>query len=444
MMFAGPAIPIAALAIPLMAYLPTLYATRVGLSLGAVGAIFLLVRLIDIALDPIIGAIMDQGHTRFGRFRPWLVAGMAPLTLSVWMLFNPPAASGAGYLLTWLSVAYVAYSVCYLAHLSWGAALSSDYAARSRIFGWWQAGMLVGSIVVLATPIVAEGALHLSHDAGIKAMGWLIAGLLPMTVGLAVLGVSEPSESLKQDIARPKDYLALMLRPTVARLLAADLIIGTAIGMNSSLFFFYFGFVKHTPLLEITVLLFLNLCGSLCGTPLWSWLTGRIGKHRAAAWAFFFYALSLLVIAWMPLGISMARVVLFLAGLTLSAGPLLLRSMMADAGDEERLLTGQDRTGLISALFSGTNKLGLALAPGVTFLTLGWAGFRADGANTAMALNTLQALYIFAPAVLGVGTAALIWGHRLTAERHAWILAELDRSAIETAERPESQSALHA
>ena len=388
-LFASPAVPIAALAIPLMAYLPTLYATRAGLSLGTVGAIFLLVRLIDIALDPIIGAIMDRGHTRFGRFRPWLVVGMVPLTLSVWMLFNPPQNAGAAYLTAWLSLAYVAYSICYLAHLSWGAALSSNYDARSRIFGWWQAGTLVGSIVVLATPILAEGAFHRSHEAGIQAMGWLVAGLLPVTVGLAVLAVAEPTGAPRQPLARPLDYLKLMLRPTVARLLTADLMIGTAIGMNSSLFFFYFGFVKATPLLEVTVLLFLNLCGSLCGTPLWSWLTGRIGKHRAAAWAFFFYAISLLVIAWMPLGLVMARIVLFLAGLTLSAGPLLLRSMMADAGDEERLLSGQDRTGLISALFSGTNKLGLALAPGLTFLTLGMAGFQAGGHNTPLALGAL-------------------------------------------------------
>ncbi|MFT4254897.1 MAG: MFS transporter, partial [Caulobacter sp.] len=328
---------------------------------------------------------------------------------------------------TWLSVAYVAYSVCYLAHLSWGAALSSDYHARSRIFGWWQAGTLLGSIVVLATPILAEGALHRSHEVGVQAMGWLVAGLLPVTVSLAVLGVAEPAGAARQALARPIDYLKLMARPTIARLLVADLMIGTAIGMNSSLFFFYFGFIKQTPLLEVTVLLFLNLCGSLCGTPLWSWLTGRIGKHRAAAWAFFFYAVSLLVIAWTPLGVAMARIVLFLAGLTLSAGPLLLRSMMADAGDEERLLTGQDRTGLISALFSGTNKLGLALAPGITFLGLGLAGFQAGGANSAKALGALQGLYVFAPAALGFVTAWLIRGHALTAERHAQILKELEQ-----------------
>jgi GPH family glycoside/pentoside/hexuronide:cation symporter len=38
-----------------------------------VGAAFLIVRLIDIMLDPFMGGMMDRTRTRWGRFRPWLV-----------------------------------------------------------------------------------------------------------------------------------------------------------------------------------------------------------------------------------------------------------------------------------------------------------------------------------------------------------------------------------
>nr|WP_277754326.1 MFS transporter [Sphingomonas glacialis] len=325
----------------------------------------------------------------------------------------------------WLAVCYGAYSACYLAHLSWGATLSSDYAGRSRIFAWWQAGVLVGMIAVLATPVIVEGALHYDHQTRVAAMPWLVAALLPLRVLIAVSTVREPIGDRPHVPPRWIDYLRLMLQPTIARLLIADLVIGTAMGMNSALFFFYFGMVKHVPLLDITILLFLNLCGSLCCTPIWNYLTGRIGKHRAAAVAFILNAVSLLVIAVMPADRVIGGIVLFLVGLTLSAGPLLLRSMMADAGDEEYLRSGYDRTGLISALFAGTNKLGLALAPGITFLGLGFTHFDPVGRNGSAALATLTAFYIGVPATLGVITAALIVGHRLTAARHAAICAEL-------------------
>jgi GPH family glycoside/pentoside/hexuronide:cation symporter len=66
--------------------------------------------------------------------------------------------------------------------------------------------------------------------------------------------------------------------------------------------------------------------------------------------------------------------ILVLAGLPYSAAPLLVRSMMADIGDEERLASGVDRTGLLYAIVNGTVKLGYALAIGV-FLLLSWLGF---------------------------------------------------------------------
>ena len=43
-------------------------------------------------------------------------------------------------------------------------------------------------------------------------------------------------------------------------------------------------------------------------------------------------------------------IVLVLAGLPYSAAPVLVRSMMADIGDEERLESGVDKTGLLYAI----------------------------------------------------------------------------------------------
>lgn len=427
--YAFPAVPISAIGIPLVAYLPAYYATEAGLSLSVVGTIFLIVRLADIGLDPLIGAAMDRNRTRWGRFRPWLVAGAPPMAVAAVMLFSPLGTPSITYLTLWLAVAYGAYSVCYLSHLSWGMSLSTDYNERSRIFAFWQGAALLGSISVLGTPIIVEGWLKQSHAAGIAAMGFLIAGLLLVSVVTAVVSMREPPAASDKRTARISDYLRLMVRPTIARLLITDLLIGLAMGMNSALFFFYFGFFKGFAQLDIVVLLFLNLCGSLCGTPIWTYLTDKIGKHLAASYAFFFYALSLILIQFTPANMSLMCFILFLAGLTLSAGPLLLRSMMADAGDEELLRSGQDQTGVLSALFSGTNKIGLALAPGLTFLILGLFNFSTTEQSSDSALGALQALYILVPVVLGVGVAFIIRGHPLTAETHANVMLLIKQSA---------------
>jgi len=435
--FASPSIALAAMGLPLVIYLPTFYSTVVGLPLAAVGLAFLVVRLLDIGLDPILGALMDHTRSRWGRFRPWLALGAPILTISAGALFIPPEGASFAYLVAALLATYLGYSICYLAQLSWGAALSADYNTRSKIFAWWQGANLSGVILVLAIPALLPAARN-DPTFAVHAMAGFILATLPLGALLALALVREPPPPPASGRPRVglKAYVRLLLKPTIRRLLATDLLIGAAVGMNGALFFFYFLTVKQFAMADVTLLLFSNMIGSLCGTPIWGWLTSRIGKHRAAAVAFVGYAVSLAVIDIMPAGVvALGALILFLAGLTLSAGPFLLRSMMADAGDEDRLEDGVDRTGLLSALFSGTNKLGSALAPGVTFIALQAFGFEPTAAvQPGQALLGLRLLYVWSPLILGLGCALMILKHTLTPARHAEIqqaLAAKDALALQ-------------
>ena len=110
---------------------------------------------------------------------------------------------------------------------------------------------------------------------------------------------------------------------------------------------------------------------------------------------------------------------------------MLLRAMLADVGDEERLASGVDRTGLLYAILTGTAKIGSALAVGITFFGLDILGFKAaDGATSSgLGMAGLQALYAILPGVLGLVAAWVMVGYPLTEERHTEIrrlLAERD------------------
>src|SRR3546814_8118742 len=77
---AAPALPMAALTLPLIIYLPEFYANALGLDLAVVGLIFTIVRLADLFFDPFVGGLMDRSRSRWGQFRPWLIVG-APLVM---------------------------------------------------------------------------------------------------------------------------------------------------------------------------------------------------------------------------------------------------------------------------------------------------------------------------------------------------------------------------
>jgi GPH family glycoside/pentoside/hexuronide:cation symporter len=107
----------------------------------------------------------------------------------------------------WLVVCYAGYSMAVLSHTAWGAVLSPDYQQRSRIYGWWQAGNVVGMILVLLLPPMLAMVFKGDHAAGIQAMGWFIIILLPLTFLLAIGVVGETNVPPVKHEAGLRQYL---------------------------------------------------------------------------------------------------------------------------------------------------------------------------------------------------------------------------------------------
>jgi Na+/melibiose symporter-like transporter len=408
-------------------HLPTYYAREIGLPLAAVSSAFLLVRLVDVLFDPVIGWAMDRTRTRLGRFRPWLIAATPVLMLAAAMLFFAKPGAGESYLWLWLLVGYLGFSMGSLSQTAWGAVLSPDYDQRSRIYGFWQAGNVVGMLMILALPPLLELGFKAGHSTGIHAMGLFVVILMPLTVALACWRVGEP---VKASVHQGKlsDYLALFRFPAVRNLLVSDLLLGWAPAITGTLFLFYFDQIKGVPQAKAGLYLLVYFVSGLIGAPLWAWLALKMGKHRALTVVCAVIVLSLLILmvtpfTSLPLGIA----IMLLGGLPFSGGALLLRAMLADVGDEIRLASGVDRTGLLYSIFTGTRKIADMLAI-LTFMVLAWLGFDPKAAgNSAEALTGLQLLFIGLPSLLAVLAAFVVLRYPLTAARHAEIRAELER-----------------
>ncbi len=430
--YSAPCLAMAALGLPLVVYLPKYYTADLGLSLTAVGLAFMGVRMVDIVLDPILGALMDRTDTRWGRFKPWLVGGAPVLMIASAMLFFAQPGVTVAYLWVGLLLAYGGWSVCVLAQTSWGARLSPDYDQRSRIYAWWQTANVIGLIMVLLLPVIIAQ-LTTAPGAGMRAMGVVVLILIPLTVGFTALRLKEPRIAGPGHMAGVADWLGLFRSSAVRRLLFADIMLGLVPGVAAALFLFYFEQMKGFKEASANALLLVYFLAALVGAPLWSRLAEPIGKHRALGCAALFYLVGQLALFLIPAGnLPAAAAAAFVAGLPYSASSVLLRAMMADVGDEERLRSGVDRTGLLYALLTGATKVGAAVAVGVTYVGLDLTGFHATGGNTPESLRGLEVLFLLLPAVLSVVAAAIVFGYPLDAARHAQVRAALDALPPET------------
>jgi GPH family glycoside/pentoside/hexuronide:cation symporter len=418
--FALPCVPVAAMLMPVVVYLPNYYASDLGVSLSSIGVAFGIVRIFDLWLDPTLGFLIDKTNTRFGRFKPWLVAGLPIAVLAVWMLFMARPGIDGNYILFWLILGFLGQSMASMAHVTWAARIAPEYGQRARVFGWWQGFTVLGMLIVLGMPPLMKLGFGLDYGAGVQAIGLFVVLSLPVAILVALLSIHEPDTRPNTNAATWRQYLDLLRRPSVLRLLASDILLGTGPVIAGTLFFFYFEAIRGWDRSEAGLLLLLYFLAALLGAPLWGFLAEKISKHRALAIAAVAYAVAQSAVLIAPKGLLWGIVTMTIAGIPYSAGPILLRAMMADLGDEERLKSGVDRNGLLFGLLSGAVKIGSAFAVFASVTVLEAFGFRADLAadNAPPALTVLAVNFAIVPALLGLGGAALISGHTMDRASH--------------------------
>jgi Na+/melibiose symporter-like transporter len=434
--FALPGLPLAGLLLVFGVYLPRFY---VGMGIGflAVAGAIAAVRLIDIWLDPFLGLAMDRTRTPIGRYRPWLMLGAPIAMLGVYKLLLPSGAVGPSYLIVWMLVAYAGASMLNLGLAAWGAILATNYNERARLYGWTQGLAALGAISLAFLPLVTHGKVVLGKAASMPAIGVILIFALPIAV---LVCAAVTPERIAPAAQRPRfrfgDYWRAVCRPSLLRIIVADLMLTLGPGTTAPLYVYFFHDAKGFAIAEVGYLLIFYIGAGLVGAPFWGRVARALGKHRTVQVAGICYAVAQTTLMALPRvypGHSVASALptvagMFTVGFCASAFILLIRSMVADVVDEVRLERGQDLTSLLFSMVTTTTKIGTVITVVVAFPILKLVGYNgAEGAvNTPHAIFGLEMCYLFAPIVLVFVGGAMFFGYRLDRKRHGDIRAALE------------------
>jgi GPH family glycoside/pentoside/hexuronide:cation symporter len=430
-------------------YLPAFYAQKFGLGLGLVGTIFMVCRLWNAFSDPIIGLLSDRTRSRFGQRKPWVAGGGILLAVAIWAIFMPPAQIGALYLTIGLLALYLGVSAFSTPLYAWAGSLSPEYHERTRNQTYLQTVVSLGLVTMVAIPLTMGqfGITDLARQ--IAGMGW--ASIVPLIVGLPILWLffqERPAPEAKRHLGLGPAIRLLATDRVVLRVIGSDFFVSLGQGFRGSLLIFFVTAYMQLPLKAMLIIPLVQYGFGVFASPIWLLISRRLGKHKtliAAEITQIVINLCLLLLSpgqlWPLIALTVAQ------GLSQGSGNLMLRAIVSDVADQERLKTGKDHSGLLFSIFNVTINAAMALSVGIALPLVGLFGFLPGKPNSAAALSSLQWIIAVGPAIGHALSALLIVRFPLDEAKHAEIVRELAQQGIAAEDKfaePPAQAGLEA
>ena len=223
--------------------------------LAAITAIMVAARVFDALNDPIMGNIIEQTRTRWGKFKPWLVIGIALSCVVVSMVFSTNLVGWDFVIL--FGVFYFCYSIAYTMHdiSYWGMvpALSSDasardqFASRATLCGGF-GGTLAGIVIPMLT--TGSNAIGGSANVAYRIVAIAICIIAPAMLCFTVFGAQERRDPVtaKKERAGLKKVINTISKNDQLRWIAVIFLIqqvgnGIAVGgLGSTYIYFEYGY----------------------------------------------------------------------------------------------------------------------------------------------------------------------------------------------------------
>ena len=399
------ALPLAFAGLPLYVHAPDFYTRDLGLSIGFIGIILLVIRLFDAFQDPVIGYLSDKhAGRRFGIVAGgavMLVTGMAAvfygpqfgIPVAIWFALS-------------MILATTGFSIVTINLNMIGGFWHDAPGQRTRISAWREAFALVGLLIASVLPAALQN-FKPAEDA-FRVLFWvfgivMVAGFIMFTRFMSQ--ISPGHKITKADTKKGLSFFPILIGPD-RHFFGVCFLTHLAAAMPGVMVLFFIRDYLGADNLA-GLFLFLYFIAGAALMAVWVKLADRVGKERAwlismlLAVATFIWAYFL-----QPGDVVAYGIICVLSGMALGADLALPPSILADRVTKQKT---EGEATQYYALIAFIPKAAIAIASGVSFLTLDHLGFVAGTQNSPSIMQGVITLYALVPCLIKLGAAFYLW-----------------------------------
>ena len=416
--------------------------------------IIAILRILEVFIDPLIGNMIDNTNTKYGKFKPWVVGGGIISSIALLLLFTDLGGlnkTNPFLYLVLFGIIYlvmdVFYSIKDIGFWSMIPALSLDSHEREKMATFARIGSTIGANIVgvAIMPIVLFFSMTNSSGSGDKS-GWFwfafIVALIGVITSIAVgIGTREVESKLRDNNEKTSLKQVFKVLGKNDQLMWLSLgywFYGLGINTLNALQLYYFTFILGDSG-KYSILYGLNTVVGLVSVSLFPSLAGKFNRKRLfyGCIAVMLGGIGIFSIAGTSLPMILTAAELFFIPQPLVF--LVILMIISDSVEYGQWKLGHRDESLTLSVRPLVDKLGGAMSNWLVS-TIAVAAGMTTGAS-ASTITTHQQ-FIFKLSMFGFPAAAMLIGAfiiarkiTLTEARHAKIVEELEhRFSVATSE----------
>lgn len=414
-------------------FLMIFYTDVFEIGMSAVAGLMLFSRFWDAINDPVIGGLSDKTHTRWGRYRPWLLIA-APLTALVLMLtfWAHPDWSSTGktiYMAVTYCILVLGYTCVNIPYGTLCGAMTQNIEERAKIntFRSVSAMVAIGIINIITVPLIA------ALGGGNDRRGYLLVAVIYGCIFAFchIFCFAKTKEVVKipeKEKTSQKVQLASVTknRPYMIAVAGQFLFGVTLYGRNADALY-YFTYVEGNQALFSTYSLFIiipSIIGAACFPAVFR-LTNN--KGRSASIFALLTGISMFTMFFFTVRETPVPFYLFscLAQFFFSGFNTAIYAIVPDCVEYGEWKTGLRNDGFQYAFISLGNKIGMAIGTSVLAGVLGSFGYAANQQQNPAVLAVIKHSFTTIPGVLWIVTAVVLFFYRLNRKAYHQIVQEI-------------------